>query len=114
MLRRFLYAQENPDLDDADDVPLEQCPYVWGGSRISVYHSASAAFFAPSLAGRPEDVGGFDDPSLDDAVPTVREGAPEIEEVVDEMDVVDFRDADVTVRGLAGAAGRVAKPMTAG
>ena len=48
MLRRFLYAQENPDLGDADDVPLEQCPYVWGGSRISIYHSASAAFFAPS------------------------------------------------------------------
>lgn len=48
MLRRFLYAQANLDGEDPDDVLLEQCPYVWSGSRISVYQSASAAFFAPS------------------------------------------------------------------
>ncbi|KAI1790354.1 hypothetical protein LXA43DRAFT_1148653 [Ganoderma leucocontextum] len=48
MMRRFLYVQAHPDANDADDVPLEQCPYVWGGSCLSVYHSASAAFFAPS------------------------------------------------------------------
>lgn len=53
MLRRFLYSRAHPDADDADDVPLEQCPYVWHGSRVSVYRSASAAFFAPSDHGGP-------------------------------------------------------------
>ncbi|KAI1789248.1 hypothetical protein LXA43DRAFT_1155148, partial [Ganoderma leucocontextum] len=48
MMRRFLYTQARPDGDDADQVPLENCPYVWGGTRLSVFHSASAAFFAPS------------------------------------------------------------------
>ena len=27
---------------------MDDCPYLWEGTRISVYHAASAAFYAPS------------------------------------------------------------------
>ncbi|KAJ7500565.1 hypothetical protein B0H11DRAFT_2155527 [Mycena galericulata] len=47
LLRRFLYEQLNPDSDiDPSDVPLESCPRF--DSRINVYHSATARFYAPS------------------------------------------------------------------
>ncbi|KAJ7100542.1 hypothetical protein C8R44DRAFT_747577 [Mycena epipterygia] len=47
LLRRFLYEQLHPDSDiPASDVPLNDCPRF--DSRISVYHSATARFYAPS------------------------------------------------------------------
>ncbi|KIJ65729.1 hypothetical protein HYDPIDRAFT_167325 [Hydnomerulius pinastri MD-312] len=51
LVRRFLYDQLYPDDELAGaDLPLEDCPVFRG--RISVYHSASAVFYAPSeLAG---------------------------------------------------------------
>ncbi|KIJ19304.1 hypothetical protein PAXINDRAFT_7797 [Paxillus involutus ATCC 200175] len=47
----FLYDQLYPDDDLAGvEVPLAECPVFQG--RVSVYHSASATFYAPSeLAG---------------------------------------------------------------
>jgi hypothetical protein len=48
ILRRFLYKQLNPDgaMPPDVEIPLDQCPIV--ASRISVFHSAVARFFAPS------------------------------------------------------------------
>jgi len=47
LLQRFLYDQLNPGAAiSSDDIPLDQCPVF--NSRISVYHSAVARFFAPS------------------------------------------------------------------
>ncbi|KIM80298.1 hypothetical protein PILCRDRAFT_9821 [Piloderma croceum F 1598] len=47
LLRRFLYDQINPNADiPSNEVPIEDCPYF--SSRISVYHSAVARFYAPS------------------------------------------------------------------
>lgn len=51
-LRRFLQTQRDPDGPNPDHIPLEECPYVWNGERIDVYHCATATFYAPSeLAG---------------------------------------------------------------
>ncbi|KIJ58889.1 hypothetical protein HYDPIDRAFT_177978 [Hydnomerulius pinastri MD-312] len=51
LICRFLYDQLYPDDDLAGaEVPLAECPVFQG--RVSVYHSASATFYAPSeLAG---------------------------------------------------------------
>ncbi|TFK84682.1 hypothetical protein K466DRAFT_496109 [Polyporus arcularius HHB13444] len=51
-LRRFLQSQRDPDGPNPDLIPLDECPYVWSGESIEVYHSATATFYAPSeLAG---------------------------------------------------------------
>ena len=47
-LRRFLQMELDPEGPDPDQVDIDQCPYVWAGERISIYHSASATFYAPS------------------------------------------------------------------
>ncbi|KAH9919576.1 hypothetical protein B0H21DRAFT_702115 [Amylocystis lapponica] len=49
LVSRFLYDQsnrDNPDAPNAEDIPLADCPLFTG--RISVFHSASATFYAPS------------------------------------------------------------------
>ncbi|KAM6502974.1 hypothetical protein JOM56_002951 [Amanita muscaria] len=47
MLSRFLYSQENPELDvPLNDIPLEQCPKFTG--NVYVYPSAIATYCAPS------------------------------------------------------------------
>ncbi|KIJ62152.1 hypothetical protein HYDPIDRAFT_30701 [Hydnomerulius pinastri MD-312] len=47
LVRRFLFDQLNPDSPlTSSDVPLGNCPRVL--SRISVFHSAVARFYAPS------------------------------------------------------------------
>ncbi|KAI0682812.1 hypothetical protein C8T65DRAFT_750046 [Cerioporus squamosus] len=38
----------DPDGPDPDEIDLDMCPYVWAGDRVSVYHCASATFYAPS------------------------------------------------------------------
>ncbi|KAH9932967.1 uncharacterized protein B0H18DRAFT_870966, partial [Fomitopsis serialis] len=49
LLRRFLYDQQNPDSETpGDDVPLQECPVVNSRSRVRVYPSAVATFYAPS------------------------------------------------------------------
>jgi hypothetical protein len=45
LLRHFLYEQLNPDLD-VQDVDVNDCPYF--GGPVSVHHSATARFYAPS------------------------------------------------------------------
>ena len=46
-ISRFLYEQENPDLDiPLDDVPLAECPQFDG--NIRVYPSAVSIYYAPS------------------------------------------------------------------
>jgi len=48
LVRHFLFYQLNPDSDiEPDDLLLEQCPVLWD-SRVSVFHSATATFRAPS------------------------------------------------------------------
>ena len=48
LVRHFLFYQLNPGSDiEPDDLPLDQCPVLWD-SRISVFHSATATFRAPS------------------------------------------------------------------
>ncbi|KAK7676622.1 hypothetical protein QCA50_020436 [Cerrena zonata] len=48
-LRRFLFDQENEDLDiSGDDLPVEDCPELQG--NIGLYHIATATFYAPSDA----------------------------------------------------------------
>jgi len=48
LVRRFLFYQLNPDSDiEPDTLLLEQCPVLWD-SRVSVFHSATATFRAPS------------------------------------------------------------------
>lgn len=89
-------------------------------SSARAFRSASSklilavAFFAPSLAGRPPDAAVFETPRRFNPAPGVRVGAPELEEVADEMDAVDLREAEVTVRGAAGCTGRAANPTTVG
>jgi hypothetical protein len=46
LLRRFLYDQTHPDVDMDANVPINNCPSIH--SRIYVYHSAIARFYAPS------------------------------------------------------------------
>ncbi|KAF8210576.1 hypothetical protein K438DRAFT_2011932 [Mycena galopus ATCC 62051] len=47
LIRRFLYEQLHSDSDvDARDIPIDDCPRF--DSRIKVYHSATARFYAPS------------------------------------------------------------------
>jgi hypothetical protein len=46
LLRRFLYDQTHPDVDIDADVPNDDCPNIH--TRIYVYHSATARFYAPS------------------------------------------------------------------
>ena len=47
LISRFLYQQENPDLDiPVEEVPIEDCPIYHG--KIEVYPSAIATYFAPS------------------------------------------------------------------
>lgn len=48
LLRQYLQVRYDPDGPDPDDIPVENCPYVWQWDSISVYHCASAAFYAPS------------------------------------------------------------------
>ncbi|KAF8876420.1 hypothetical protein BD779DRAFT_1613320 [Infundibulicybe gibba] len=45
LTRRFLFGQLNPDLI-SNDIELDDCPVIT--SKISVFHSAVASFFAPS------------------------------------------------------------------
>jgi len=48
LVRRFLFYQLDPTSNvEPDDLPLEQCPVLWD-SRVSVFHSATATFRAPS------------------------------------------------------------------
>ncbi|KAI0757759.1 hypothetical protein C8Q80DRAFT_1091076 [Daedaleopsis nitida] len=47
-LRRYLHRQYNPDDPDPDALPIHLCPYVWSGSSIAVYRTASSTFYAPS------------------------------------------------------------------
>ena len=47
LVRQFLYTQFHPEFDGSpSDIPLHLCPAV--RSKISVYHSATAVFCAPS------------------------------------------------------------------
>jgi hypothetical protein len=47
LLRHFLYEQIHPDMDiESAAVPLDECPTIH--SRIRIYHSAIARFYAPS------------------------------------------------------------------
>jgi hypothetical protein len=47
LVRHFLYDQLNPDsANPGADMPLDECPFFEG--RISVFHSATARFYAPS------------------------------------------------------------------
>ncbi|KAI1781964.1 hypothetical protein LXA43DRAFT_907186 [Ganoderma leucocontextum] len=51
-LRRFLHDQLHPEDDLADDIPLAECPPFLLDHKLSVFHSATATFYAPSeLAG---------------------------------------------------------------
>lgn len=48
LVRRFLYQQENRELlIPLGDVPLDLCPTLFG-TKVRVYPSATATFFAPS------------------------------------------------------------------
>jgi len=48
LVRHFLFYQLNPDSDiEPDALLLEQCPVLWD-SRVTVFHSATAIFRAPS------------------------------------------------------------------
>ncbi|KAH9913704.1 uncharacterized protein BXZ73DRAFT_92935 [Epithele typhae] len=56
MLRRFLYAQlnlDNPDAENHANVDLLQCPFLHARTLLSVYHSATAVFYAPSDVANP-------------------------------------------------------------
>jgi hypothetical protein len=47
LIRRFLYHQLHPGMDDdSHDIPLSACPTIDG--KISVHYSAAATFHAPS------------------------------------------------------------------
>jgi hypothetical protein len=46
LLRCFLYDQTHPDVDIAANVPIDDCPSIH--TRVYVYHSATARFYAPS------------------------------------------------------------------
>jgi hypothetical protein len=46
LLHRFLYDQAHPDVDVDADVPIDSCPSIH--SRVYIYHSAVAQFYAPS------------------------------------------------------------------
>lgn len=47
LTRRFLFDQLNPNgPQTSSDIPLNQCPRI--SSKISVFHSAVATFYAPS------------------------------------------------------------------
>lgn len=48
LVRHFLFYQLHPDSNiEPDDLPLDWCPVLWD-SRVSVFHSATATFRAPS------------------------------------------------------------------
>lgn len=49
-LRHFLHDQLYPELDLAADLPLDACPDIPSRTRIAVYSSALAVFYAPSEA----------------------------------------------------------------
>lgn len=74
----------------------------------------AVAFLAPSLAGRllVDDV--CEAPVLLEVTPRLRAGPTEADDAVDETETVDFREADVTVRGAFVGPGRVARPTTVG
>jgi len=58
LIRRFLFYQLHPNSDiKPDALPLEQCPMLWD-SRVSVFHSATATFHAPSNPSGPGGTGG--------------------------------------------------------
>jgi hypothetical protein len=46
LTRRFLYKQLNPNDNDPDSTPIQQCPEI--SSNVSVFHFANASYFAPS------------------------------------------------------------------
>ncbi|KAH9829482.1 uncharacterized protein C8Q71DRAFT_406693 [Rhodofomes roseus] len=49
LLRQFLYDQQNPDSEAAgDEIPIRECPVVNSRSRVHVFPSAVATFYAPS------------------------------------------------------------------
>jgi hypothetical protein len=55
LVRQFLYTQLHPEFNGSpSDIPLADCPIIWG--FISVFHSASSTFFAPS---NPSGIGGL-------------------------------------------------------
>ncbi len=49
-LRRYLYDHLYPELEPAVDVPLDVCPEISLRTRLSLYRSARAVFYAPSEA----------------------------------------------------------------
>ncbi|TFK91072.1 hypothetical protein K466DRAFT_542342 [Polyporus arcularius HHB13444] len=49
-LRRYLYDHLYPELEPAVDVPLDVCPDISLRTRLSLYRSARAVFYAPSEA----------------------------------------------------------------
>ncbi|TFK79473.1 hypothetical protein K466DRAFT_505488 [Polyporus arcularius HHB13444] len=51
--RRFLRDTLYPELEPAVDVPLDECPELSLRTRVAVYHSARAVFYAPSEAAGP-------------------------------------------------------------
>ncbi|KAH9915818.1 uncharacterized protein B0H18DRAFT_1107822 [Fomitopsis serialis] len=49
LLRRFLFDQQNPQSDvPGDEVSLRECPVINSRSRVRVFPSAVATFYAPS------------------------------------------------------------------
>jgi hypothetical protein len=48
LTRHFLFYQLNPtSIIEPDELTLSACPMIWD-SKVSVYHSATATFRAPS------------------------------------------------------------------
>jgi hypothetical protein len=54
LIRRFLYDQLHQDHGPPPDVDISMCPQFFG--KISVFHSASATYYAPS---DPSGIGGM-------------------------------------------------------
>ncbi|KAL7283046.1 hypothetical protein ACG7TL_002470 [Trametes sanguinea] len=51
-VQRFIYGQHHPDVD-LGEVLLEDLPFIWEGSKLSIYLHASATFYAPSEVAGP-------------------------------------------------------------
>src|SRR5258708_2436409 len=53
LTRRFLFYQLNPALTiEPNDLTLTACPMIWD-SKVSIFHSATATFRAPSNPSSP-------------------------------------------------------------
>lgn len=52
LMRRFLHDQLYPESEPGEDIPIEDCPELALDKSVSVFHAATATFYAPSeLAG---------------------------------------------------------------